>query len=70
MYNFCAPSYRQILQEDINIAWDKRLVMLEGGDDQVIVHFADGSQVTADFVVGWDGAGKDGSMAGTNNSLP
>lgn len=46
---------RMLLQEDINIEWNRRLVMFEDKDDQVIAHFEDGSSATGDFLVGCDG---------------
>lgn len=46
---------RSLLQEDINIQWNKRLVMFEDRGDQVIAHFEDGSHVAGDLLVGCDG---------------
>ena len=54
---FLRSELRGVLQEGVNIEWNKQLVMLEEKDNQVTVHFADGSQAKGDFVVGCDGAG-------------
>lgn len=48
---------RNLLQEDINIQWNKRLIMFEDKSDQVIAHFEDGSSASGDFLVGCDGGG-------------
>jgi 2-polyprenyl-6-methoxyphenol hydroxylase-like FAD-dependent oxidoreductase len=54
---FLRSELRSVLQEGINVVWNKQLMMLEEKDDQVIVYFADGSHAKGDFVVGCDGAG-------------
>lgn len=54
---FLRSELRAVLQEGVKVEWNKQLVMLEEKDDQVTVHFAEGSQVKGDFVVGCDGAG-------------
>ncbi|MDF2550101.1 MAG: hypothetical protein K0S07_1168 [Chlamydiales bacterium] len=46
---------RSLLQEGINIQWNKRLVMFEDKGDRVIAHFEDGSYAAGDFLVGCDG---------------
>jgi salicylate hydroxylase len=46
---------RSLLQEGINIEWNKRLCLFEDKGDQVIAHFEDGSYATGDFLVGCDG---------------
>jgi|GEM_PF-1030680 len=46
---------RSLLQEGINIKWNKRLRLFEEKGDQVVAHFEDGSYATGDFLVGCDG---------------
>ena len=46
---------RMLLQEDINIEWNKHFVTFEDNGSQVIAHFEDGSSATGDFLVGCDG---------------
>ncbi|HEY2810423.1 MAG TPA: FAD-dependent monooxygenase [Rhabdochlamydiaceae bacterium] len=46
---------RSLLQEGINIEWNKRLIKFEDKGDQVIAHFEDGSYAAGDFLVGCDG---------------
>jgi 2-polyprenyl-6-methoxyphenol hydroxylase-like FAD-dependent oxidoreductase len=46
---------RSLLQEGINLKWNKRLYLLEDKGDQVIAHFEDGSHATGDLLVGCDG---------------
>ena len=46
---------RSLLQEGIDIEWNKRLVMFEDNGDQVVAHFEDGSYATGDLLVGCDG---------------
>lgn len=52
---FLRSELRNLLQEGVNIQWNKRLVMFEDHGDQVIAHFEDGSHVTGDLLVGCDG---------------
>jgi 2-polyprenyl-6-methoxyphenol hydroxylase-like FAD-dependent oxidoreductase len=52
---FLRSELRNLLQEGINIEWDKRLVMFQDNSDQVIAHFEDGSYATGDLLVGCDG---------------
>ena len=54
---FLRSELRSLLQEGINIEWNKRLVMFEDNGDQVIAHFEDGSYATGDLLVGCDGGG-------------
>jgi 2-polyprenyl-6-methoxyphenol hydroxylase-like FAD-dependent oxidoreductase len=48
---------RSLLQEGIDIKWNKRLVMFEDNQSQVVAHFEDGSHATGDLLVGCDGGG-------------
>lgn len=52
---FLRSELRKLLQEGINIEWNKRIVMFEEKSDRVIAHFEDGSHATGDFLVGCDG---------------
>lgn len=54
---FLRTELRSLLQEGIDIKWNKRLVMFEDNDDQVIAHFEDGSHAVGDLLVGCDGGG-------------
>jgi 2-polyprenyl-6-methoxyphenol hydroxylase-like FAD-dependent oxidoreductase len=54
---FLRSQLRSLLQEGIEIQWNKRLVMLEEKNNQVIAHFEDGSCDIGDLLVGCDGAG-------------
>jgi len=54
---FLRSELRSLLQEGVNIQWNKRLVTFEDKDDQVIAHFKDGSCATGDLLVGCDGSG-------------
>ncbi len=54
---FLRTELRSILQEGIDITWNKRLSMFEDKGDQVVVHFEDGSHATGDLLVGCDGGG-------------
>lgn len=54
---FLRSELRSLLQEGINIQWNKRLVVVEDKDDQVIAHFEDGSCAAGDLLVGCDGSG-------------
>ena len=52
---FLRSELRSLLQEGININWNKRLVRFEDKEDQVMAYFEDGSYATGDFLVGCDG---------------
>ncbi len=52
---FLRSELRSLLQEGINIEWNKCLVMFEDNGDQVTAHFEDGSYATGDLLVGCDG---------------
>lgn len=52
---FLRSELRSLLQEGINIEWNKRLVMFKDNGDQVIARFKDGSYATGDLLVGCDG---------------
>lgn len=52
---FLRSELRKILQEDLNIQWNKRLVSFEDKGNQVIAYFEDGSSVAGDLLVGCDG---------------
>lgn len=54
---FLRSELRSLLQEGINIEWNKRLVMFEDKSDEVIAHFEDGSYAIGDLLVGCDGGG-------------
>lgn len=54
---FLRSELRSLLQEGINIQWNKRLVAFEDKDDQVTAHFEDGSCAIGDLLVGCDGSG-------------
>ncbi len=54
---FLRSELRSLLQEGVNIEWNKRLVMFEDNGNQVIGHFEDGSSTTGDLLVGCDGGG-------------
>lgn len=54
---FLRSELRSLLQEGIDIQWNKRLVMFEEKSNQVIAHFEDGSYETGDLLVGCDGGG-------------
>ncbi len=54
---FLRCELRDLLQEGVNVEWNKRLVTFEDNGDQVIAHFADGSYATGDLLVGCDGGG-------------
>ncbi len=53
---FLRSELRNLLQEGIDIEWNKRLVLFEDKGDRVIAHFEDGSSATGDLLVGCDGA--------------
>lgn len=52
---FLRSELRNILQEGINIEWNKRLVMFEDNGEQVMAHFEDGSYAIGNLLVGCDG---------------
>jgi salicylate hydroxylase len=52
---FLRSELRSLLQEGLNIEWNKQLVKFEDKGDQVIAHFEDGSSATGAFLVGCDG---------------
>ena len=54
---FLRSELRSLLQEGVDIQWNKRLVTFEEKDDQVIAHFEDGSRAIGDLLVGCDGSG-------------
>lgn len=54
---FLRTELRSLLQEGIDIKWNKRLVTFEDNGDQVIAHFKDGSHAIGDLLVGCDGGG-------------
>ena len=54
---FLRSELRSLLQEGINIEWNKRLVRFEDDGTKVSAHFEDGSYATGDLLVGCDGAG-------------
>ncbi len=54
---FLRSELRALLQEGIDIQWNKRLVMFEDNGDQVVAHFEDGSYAAGDLLVGCDGGG-------------
>jgi 2-polyprenyl-6-methoxyphenol hydroxylase-like FAD-dependent oxidoreductase len=54
---FLRSELRKLLQEEINIEWNKRLVMFHDKGDEVIAYFEDGSCAIGDLLVGCDGVG-------------
>jgi len=52
---FLRSELRNLLLEDIKVAWNKQLVTFEEQDDHVVAHFEDGSSVGGDFLIGCDG---------------
>lgn len=54
---FLRTELRSLLQEGIDIKWNKRLSMFEDKGGQVIAHFEDGSYAIGDLLVGCDGGG-------------
>lgn len=54
---FLRTELRSLLQEGIDIKWNKRLSMFEDNGDQIVAHFEDGSHATGDLLVGCDGGG-------------
>jgi 2-polyprenyl-6-methoxyphenol hydroxylase-like FAD-dependent oxidoreductase len=67
---FLRSELRHVLMAGIDVTWDKRLTWLEENNNQVIVGFEDGSQVTGDFVVACDGSGSSVRELLSSNSLP
>jgi|JI9StandDraft_1071089.scaffolds.fasta_scaffold01529_6 2-polyprenyl-6-methoxyphenol hydroxylase-like FAD-dependent oxidoreductase len=56
---FLRTELRSLLQEGIDIKWNKRLVKFEDNGDQVVAYFEDGSHATGGLLVGCDGGGSD-----------
>jgi len=54
---FLRTELRSLLQEGIDIKWNKRLSMFEDKGGQVIAHFEDGSHAAGSLLVGCDGGG-------------
>lgn len=54
---FLRTELRSLLQEGIEIQWNKHLVMFEDNGHQVIAHFEDRSYATGGLLVGCDGGG-------------
>ncbi|MBS0585204.1 MAG: FAD-dependent monooxygenase [Verrucomicrobia bacterium] len=54
---FLRTELRSLLQEGVDIKWNKRLSMFEDNGGQVIAHFEDGSHAIGDLLVGCDGGG-------------
>ncbi len=54
---FLRSELRNLLQEGVDIKWNKRLVMFEDNGNQVTAHFEDGLCATGDLLVGCDGGG-------------
>ncbi len=52
---FLRSELRKLLQEGLNIQWNKRLVRFEDIGGQVIAYFEDGSRAAGDLLVGCDG---------------
>src|SRR3990167_3439330 len=52
---FLRSELRSLLQEGINIQWNKRLVRFEDNGNQVIVYFEDGSVAIGGLLIGCDG---------------
>lgn len=52
---FLRSELRNLLQEGINIEWNKRLCLFEDKGNHVIAHFEDGSYAIGDLLVGCDG---------------
>ena len=52
---FLRSELRSLLQDGVDIKWNKRLVMFEDNGDQVVAHFEDGSHAGGDLLVGCDG---------------
>ncbi len=46
---------RNILLEGVNVEWNKKLVRFDEQANEVVAHFADGSKVAGDLLVGCDG---------------
>ncbi|MFC2049159.1 FAD-dependent oxidoreductase [Chlamydiota bacterium] len=54
---FLRSELRSLLQEGINIEWNKQLVMFEDNGNHVTARFRDGSFATGELLVGCDGGG-------------
>jgi len=54
---FLRSELRNLLQEGIDVQWNKRLTSFETDNDQVMARFEDGSYATGDLLVGCDGGG-------------
>lgn len=52
---FLRSELRNLLQEGVNIEWNKQLVLFEEKGDCVVAHFKDGSHAAGDLLVGCDG---------------
>ena len=53
---FLRSELRSLLQEGIDIQWNKRLLKFKDNGDQIIAHFADGTSASGNLLVGCDGA--------------
>lgn len=56
---FLRTELRSLLQEGIDIKWNKRLAKIEDNGIQIIAHFEDGSHASGSLLVGCDGGGSD-----------
>lgn len=54
---FLRSELRRLLQEGIEIQWNKRLIGFEEKVDRVVAHFENGSSAAGDLLVGCDGGG-------------
>ncbi len=54
---FLRTELRSLLQEGIDVKWNKRLAKFEDNGDQIIAHFEDGSHAAGSLLVGCDGGG-------------
>ena len=54
---FLRTELRSLLQEGIDIKWNKRLSRFADNGDQVVAHFEDGSHAAGDFACWGDGGG-------------
>lgn len=54
---FLRSELRELLQDGIQIEWNKQLVRVEDTGEQAIAYFEDGSKVKGDLLVGCDGGG-------------
>lgn len=53
---FLRAELRELLQEGVEIKWNKRLVAFEDNGNRVMAHFEDGSCAEGDLLVGCDGS--------------